>query len=552
MTTGVLPLDQLKFQINLNTGFFECSAYTEDDQMKVCSGNHDGAGMSAGNLQYNFGAANRLTELWQYMINNYESICINAFGSYTTQYNTWKTALMSSVQQDRINFGANITDPNNDHAIIDPYKTCLGNLLLTSECKAKYYSMRDTYYFPLPYDLFKQLSCFSRAALASLFDIYINRGRFYPINLIAHDFEIIDADTTLTADQKEAAKIQKINTRANEEENAMSDSSTEVFRPRRDGMGNQGGTYYGLTYDPETQFDINQEPAIIEKTAAMNINFGANKISNINFGLTSIKNLYLGANNIARSEITPYTTTKVPQTQFRTNPASYAGIGSVTGITLEVDQPLWVDVQNFVAAKTYFTTDGSTPTTGSTVYTGALQFKASCTLKALTVSLSGIAEAVKTLAITIPVANANTYRYLKIDGYGENGNDTTRIVEVEAYAGTVNVLANKIPISYDTTMDAGLKDVAACTNGNKTGATNTYPIWWSVTPNANLIYDLITPQALTKLNYYAYSTSTDQRANQFIIYGSNTNNGTDWVELWNMSTNTVVQPILPNGYEKVL
>lgn len=727
MTTGVLPLDDLKFQISLNTGFFECSAYTENEQMFVTSGNHDQAGMSGGNLQYNFGAANRLTELFQYMINNYESVCIAAFGANTTQYNTWKTACMSAVQQDRLNFGADITDPNNSHAIIQPYKDAIGNILISPECKAKYYSMRDAYYWGNPFSIFRQMSCKSRLALASLFDCFINKGRYYPINLLQVDFEAIDANNTLSEDEKEAQKIYQINERGNQDENGVNDASTAVFAPRRNAMRDQGGDYYGLTYDPDVQFDMNQEPAITEKAQTLGVKIGAINIDNAFLGSIPIKSIFLGAELLGGAPA-PYTVATVPQTQFRTNAGSYAGIGAVTSVTLTSGQPLWIDVQNFVACKTYYTTDGSTPTTASALYTAALTFNASVTLKVLTVSIFGVAEAVKTLTITVAVAPtttispsatvqstipitvtlstsevgaaikyklgtsatvynytapftvnqnsagvastqikvtywavganateaeksitydtsaiypakpvatatagnnqvalswaavanatsytvlrdgailtpsqyqtgttytdttavngtqysyvvqagnyghstnsdpvlatpaapaATTYRYLKILGYGaaETGQEvTTRTVELEAYVGSTNVALNKTIVSGEAASTGGAA-LTTIVNGNKTTVTSgSYPIWWtSPTPNGNVVIDLGSSQALTKLSYYGYSVSGTQRTNRFKILGSNTNNGTDWVTLWDNSTGQLgIQPILPSGYDKVL
>lgn len=719
MTTGVLPLEELKFQINLNTGFFECSAYTEDEQMFVTSGNHDTAGMSGGNLQYNFGAANRLTELFQHMINNHESVCIAAFGANTTQYNTWKTACMSAVQQDRLNFGANITDPNNSHAIIQPYKDAIGNILISPECKAKYYSMRDAYYWGNPFSIFRQMSCKSRMALASLFDCYINKGRYYPINLLQVDFEAIDANDALTEDEKEAQKIYQINERGNQDENGVSDASTPVFAPRRNGMRDQGGDYYGLTYDPDVQFDMNQEPAITEKSQTLGVKLGSLNIDNAFLGSTPIKSIFLGAELLGGAP-DAYTVATVPQTQFRTNAGSYAGIGAVSSITLTSGQPLWIDVQNFVACKTYYTTDGSTPTAASAVYSAALTFNSSVTLKVVTISIFGVAEAVKTLTITVavaptttispsttvqsnipitvtlstsevgaaikyklgssatvynysapftvnqnsagvastqikvtywavgasateaeksitydtsaiypakpvatatagnnqvalswaavanatsytvlrdgvilapsqyqtgttftdttavngtqysyvvqagnyghstnsdpvlatPVAPVTGYRYLKIQGYGTSADLTTRIIEFEAWEGATNRMTGATILSSDAPNNTGT--AAQIKDGTKTTTSNSYPLWWTTAPNANVVIDLLATRPLTKLSYYSYSVNGDQRQNRFKILGSNTNNGTDWVTLWDMSANTTPQPILPAGYEKVL
>lgn len=153
-----------------------------------------------------------------------------------------------------------------------------------------------------------------------------------------------------------------------------------------------------------------------------------------------------------------------------------------------------------------------------------------------------------------PTAAAAGWRYLKVEGYGSSykGQElTTRMIEVEAWVGLTNVLSGLKGISY-AAINAGSTDIKTVTNGVKTITTNSYPIWWTATPNANVVFDLGSSKALTKLNYYAYSISGDQRAYKFKILASNTNNGTDWVTLWDMSTNTTVQTILPSGYEKTL
>lgn len=142
------------------------------------------------------------------------------------------------------------------------------------------------------------------------------------------------------------------------------------------------------------------------------------------------------------------------------------------------------------------------------------------------------------------------WRYLKIEGYGSVEEPvTTRIIEFEAWEGTTDTMIGATYLSYDPISTGG--GIAAINDTIKT--TSGYPIWWtSPTPNGNVVVDLGAERALTKLNYYSYSTASVPRANRFRILASNTNNGTDWVELWNMSANTTVQPALPSGYEKIL
>jgi chitobiase/beta-hexosaminidase-like protein len=478
---AIMPYDDLRHQVTLNTGFFECSAILEDDQMKVSSGNHDGAGMSSGNLQYNFGSANHLTELYQYMINNHDlTICKPAFGANTTQYNTWRTAMMSATQQDRKDFGISITDPNNDHAIIEPYKSALGTILISNECKTKYYALRDLYYWDLPYDLFRQMSCTSRAALASFFDLYINRGRFYPILTIQKEFEDIDANESLTEDQKEAEKVRKINYRGNDTTNGM-DSAAAAFVERRTCQAEQGGDYYGLAYDPETQFSITQDPAIAEKAPTTGIKLGSIAVDNVFIGNTPIDSIYLGANLIGGSGAA-YTTSKVPDTQFRTNTNSYAGFESGS-INITAGSKVFVDVQNFVAARCYYTIDGSTPTINSPRYYDGIVINNSCTLKTLTVSIFGVAEAVKTCTITVAVAPTTT---ISPSATTQNNIPITVTLSTDEVGATIHY---KIGSGADTVYSAPFQ-----VNQNTAGvqSTNITITYWAVGATATETQKTIT------------------------------------------------------------
>ena len=752
MTTGVLPYSTFKDDVLANTGFFECSSTDVTVQQGTSSGNHDGAGMSMGQLQYNFGAANRLNELWNYMLTNFEQDCIDAFGTHTTEYQTWKTAVLSTVQQDKINFGNSITDPNNSHAVVQPYKdafTALGN---KASHIAKYKAMADAYYFPAPEAAFQTLSCKSRLAYASLFDTYINKGRYYPINLLCADFDRIDADTTIDETEKERQKIYQINYRGNYDNavkpTANADGTIDQVtfwdgsvagaqNGRRGCMANQTGNYYGLTYDPDVQFDMNQEPALDSKAATTGVKLGTTDIKALYQGTTKIGNIYFGT-TLLGSGAQQVTSSAVPKTQFRTNAGSYAGIGSATSVTLAQGAPLWIDCQEnpsgtLVGCRTYYTTDGTDPTTNSTLYTDALTFNSSVTLKTLTVSTSGVAEAIKTLTVNVAVAptttispsatvqnsipitvtlttsesgaaiyyqlgtssttytytgpfqvnqdsagvngtqitvkywavgatateatktitydtsgaipatptltatagngqvslswsaTANTtsytiyrsdtagslgtwigttqyysktttsytdtqvvagtpyyytvrannystfrdstqqtatptaaptkptYRYLRIMGYGTATDATTRVIEFEVMSGGTNIMRTTVPtttiLAYDTMNNTTKPSIDTIRDGSKATTANSYPFWWTTVPNAHVIIDFGSSKVLDSMAYYSYSVSGDQRTNKFRIEGSNTNNGTDWVSIWDNSTGQLgVQPILPTGY----
>jgi hypothetical protein len=158
---------------------------------------------------------------------------------------------------------------------------------------------------------------------------------------------------------------------------------------------------------------------------------------------------------------------------------------------------------------------------------------------------------------TTPVQQAS-YRYLKIQGYGatEVGQETTtRLIEFQAWEGATNRMAGRpaTAITWDTPNNTVIPAKTTICDGVFTTTSNTYPFWWGATPNANIIIDLGASYPLTKLNWFGYSINGVQRANRFNVLASNTNNGVDWVNIWNMQNNTTLQPILPSGnYEKIL
>lgn len=440
MTTGVLPFDELRKKVHYNTGFFETSQYLEDDQMYVTSGNHDNAGLSIGNLQYNWGQADRAQEWFKYMIDFQRPIVDSAFGANTVERDEFINVVNTYTRANRITWGDSISAlvGGEKRALQEPYSSAFGTMLISPEGKAKYLDMARLYYWNPSYELFRHLSCFSRISVASLFDTYVNKGRYYPVNLLVADFDAIDANGALTDVEKELQKNYAINYRGNydnavnPEENAWGNIDQDIFwhgdgvdDGRRGCMANLEGVYYGAPYDSRTNFDMNEEPATTEKAGAepINVKLGDIQADNIFIGTTPITKLYLGATLIGGGETTePYTSSRVPNTQFRTNPASYAGISDQTKVTLDAGQPLWIDVQEpFVGCRTYYTTDGTEPTENSNKYIDALTFTENTTLKVKTISVFGIAETTKTLAVTVNAPVAGGWRYFKITPDSING-----------------------------------------------------------------------------------------------------------------------------------
>jgi hypothetical protein len=480
-TKGVLTWEEMRKWLNLNSGFFETSQYTFDTQMPTVVGNFDQAGMSHGNAQLNYAYANPLNRLYTYLFENHEQVIRDAFGTETAKFDEFKYATLNYTQDELLAWGDSLTDWASDpdgKLLKSNWAQLFKNLLVTQECIDQYLVIEETDYIPDALFLFKQMPMKSRGALASIFDLKLNRGRIYGVNTILVDFEAVEADTTLSEDEKEAKKIEILNLRGNDTTNAI---TSTTWKERRECMAYMGGDYHGSFYDPENQFNINLEPAIIEKADTFNINIGNIKATNVFGGNSPVKSVYAGSNLIAhRAE--PFTTTRAPMTQYRTNPNSYVGLDkSLTSITLEEGQPIWVDVQNWVACKTYYTTDGSTPTTNSPVYYEELTFTESCTLKTLTVSLSGVAEAVRSINIDIPVPVPSGYRYVRqtMKGglAGTTHTDYNSILEFQAISSAEgNVLLNKKNLEGWTGQLAGTSNTdTTITDGNTT--TWNYCVW---------------------------------------------------------------------------
>lgn len=538
MTTGVLSWADMRRAIMLNTGFFETNQYVLDEQMKIIAGNWDGAGMSAGNLQYNFAYGDTLSELFSHLLTYHETVVKGVFGADTARYDEFRNVILNNTNAQKIAWAETITDYGTPagHRLIEPWKTILGNLMVTPECYAKYFEMMDAYYIPNALSLFKQLSCTSRASLASLFDLSVNRGRYYPCNTLVWEFENIDAREDLNEFEKETEKIRLINTRGNDTTNGITQTT---WLARRTAMANQGGDYYGSPYDPETQFDINQEPALPEKVAGFSndVKLGTLEANGLYFGSTPVKSIYLGAMLVGNAELKPYKPATVPNTQFRTNPSSYAGMES-GAVTIEKGNKVWIDVQNFMACKTYYTLDGSDPTEASTRYTDGIAFNTSgdFTLKVRTYSMAGVAEAVKTLTVTVPAFTG--WRYVRFVGYGDNASlATTRLVEIQALEGVTNRILNLLPMAGYPPTNAG--NIVVATDGAKLQATG-YPIWWTGQAVADLHYDMGANYLIDTINVTGYSTVADPRQTKFIIYVSTDN--INWTQVADYSTNATNQP----------
>ena len=136
-----------------------------------------------------------------------------------------------------------------------------------------------------------------------------------------------------------------------------------------------------------------------------------------------------------------------------------------------------------------------------------------------------------------PQAAQKTYRYVRVQGYGDQTGGTTRIVEFKAMEGATNRLLNKIPIAGYPAPNAGTIGVA--TDGAIVHAAG-YPLWWSGAGIPVLTYDLGAAYAIDTLTYIGYSPNVDPRTTKFKLFVST--NNVDWIPVTDQSLNATNQP----------
>lgn len=208
------------------TGYFETS-HASPDCYGVTSANWDGAGASHGVLQFNFKTGN-LQTLWQYMDTNYNADVKAIFG---TDYNTWYTLIHDTLANQQA-FGDQWGDPaTGKHSFVTPWSTYFMSLGTHSASIAKQVSMAQSYH-DNALKWFNQLGLYSRRGYALMFDISVQLGRCYPMNLILADFKtILTAGRTRADIEKD--KLYKIVNRVSYMENNVTSANQSIVYNRK-------------------------------------------------------------------------------------------------------------------------------------------------------------------------------------------------------------------------------------------------------------------------------------------------------------------------------
>lgn len=255
-TGGGIPESELKENALALTALFETST-SPPEAFGVTSGNHDQQGLSHGALQFNFGQGT-LQPIWRDLINQHPDV-VRAAITNQGDYDYFVDLILNGTTDEQIAFGTNITDPNNDHAIVEPWKTYFMTLG-TSQESIDRQILAAQWYFDQGKKYFDLFNLWTRRGYALMFDISVQSGSIgqAKIDLINADFAAMDT-TGMTEEEIETEKMKIIVTRKVEEVNPTYQTS---YYDRKMSIANGSGWVYGGTLFMDTaNYNMILEPA---------------------------------------------------------------------------------------------------------------------------------------------------------------------------------------------------------------------------------------------------------------------------------------------------
>lgn len=256
----VLPLEKLKENLLSQTSYLETSTKYPSN-FGVTAGNFDGAGISWGAIQYNFGQTvenNTLSPIWIDLINNHPAVCAACF-SNQSDYTWWKNLILANVYANLKSFGTNITDPTNSHKVIEPWNTNFTKLGMTPEAIQRQIQAAEWYY-TTAVSWKNEFGLWSRRGLSLCYDIAVQSGSISQgtKDLIKADFLGINSD----GKTKEQIETEKLIIIANRRSDAVTGEFQTSYRERKLAIANGYGSVYGGTlYLDTVEYDMVLAPA---------------------------------------------------------------------------------------------------------------------------------------------------------------------------------------------------------------------------------------------------------------------------------------------------
>mgnify|MGYP003574923330 CR=1 FL=1 len=514
---SIIPRKEIEEKTLAMSAFFE-TGKPYPESYGVTSGNHDGAGLSHGVLQYNFGTGS-LNTLWRYMINTHPQVCLNAFMGDVARHDEWKAVVQDTVVANQIAWGTSITHPDNDHMVIEPWSTYFMNLGTSQESIDKQVSMSSSWRVNADNWFNAITQIWSRKAYYLLWDISVQMGRFNPLSQVQTEFADSANYVGKTEEQAEQWRCDRLAWHS-AYNNAVSAANQAGVFQRKDMIAKEAGDWWGNIYNGVV-FDAILEPySAAEKTYTFPI-------------ITTLIENNLRTKN-AMSSAPEYNQTVVtiafdkPITKYK---VCRGGTDHTTGVVLEEQNVSYSAGQTFTITIDYLDlTNGD-----NTVYFYGMDAEGRWS--------DGFIPAP-------PVPTKPTVRYIRIDGYGEvsagTPNSNTRMIEVELFSGGTNRLSGKTgaagqAMSITGTAEVGGTAPSKITDGVKGITGSTYNAWWnSPVPNAFVKFDLGANYVVDSMRYWAYTA----RAPRFKIYGSinsadipNTGAISDTFIIWDNSLN---------------
>lgn len=508
---SILPLAELKEKTLGMSAFFETSK-NYPESYGVTSGNHDGAGLSHGVLQYNFGTGS-LNTLWRYMINTYPTLCQSIMGA---NYDEWYDVVMNRATVDQVAWGDSISYPKDGSAndrrfVLDPWKSLFATLGTTQESINKQVSMSDSWRVNADnwFNAITQL--WSRKAYFLLWDISVQMGRFNPLAEVQTEFSNAANTAGMTELQAEQWRCDRLAWHSTYN-NAVSTTNQPAVFKRKDMIAKETGDWYGTPFNGVV-FDAVLEPAF---SGEMTYNYPV--ITTLTDNNPRPKNAMSNSANYNQTLITIAFDRAI--TKYSVN---RGGTNKDTGVVLETG-----DVSYGAGIPFNILIDSSDLLTGDN-----------------TINIYGMdATGAWSDGYIPPATTSKSYRYLRISMFGDNtGTTYSRLVEINCKnaAGT-NILLNKTPLSA-TTLLAGT--IPVINDGNIAVANratfNTNP--------ARVVWDFSSNVDMSTVELWLYSAVGDQRYHNFKVEVSRDNInwtlvGTDYT---NNSANLTLL-VNTNGY----
>lgn len=260
-TSDPLTYDELKKATGELTTLYETST-PAPDCYGVVAGNFDGAGISFGFIQFNFGS-NTLQPLLNNLITNHEAVVKTAFEFSTNPayYNELVTVVTTYSKAQQIAWGDSISVPTNKHLLKQPWRRFFNALGITPESQAAQIEQAEWYWYSALnwYNEYKGyvetylpgFTIKTRKAYALFFDIAVQNGSIPTSvrDLIIADIQAINTDgkTQLEVETEVLVRI------ANRRADAVNPSWSEVVRERKLAIANGSGFVYSGTLYMDTE-----------------------------------------------------------------------------------------------------------------------------------------------------------------------------------------------------------------------------------------------------------------------------------------------------------